>query len=95
MNDANAYLTSTGPSRPAENSEVPPLRPELVETLARLLAEAIVADIPQFPNLAELHAKQESTVESPSGPNRRKRSANGPATPKPWALASKPPPVAA
>jgi hypothetical protein len=48
-----------------------PLPPELVEDLARFLAEALVADIRQYPNLAELQAKVESTVESPSGLDRR------------------------
>lgn len=48
-----------------------PLPPELVETLAVLLADAIVADIRQFPNLAELQPNGQLTVESPSGLNRR------------------------
>jgi hypothetical protein len=63
----------------------PPLPPELLEDFARLLAEAIVADIRQYPNLAKLKAQPDSTVESPSGLNRRTRSARSRAAAPPGA----------
>ena len=62
-----ALRDATAPSEPL------PLPPELIDELARLLAEAIVADIRQYPNLAELKANSEATVESPSGHHRRRR----------------------
>jgi hypothetical protein len=67
-------VTVTGPSPPVSATATTPLTPDVVAALASLLAEAIVADIRQFPNLAELKVKCESTVESPSGLNRRRRS---------------------
>ena len=86
MTTGNSYFASSGASPPVDFSGAPPLPsgssppdseptppplpPELVEALAGLLAEAIVADIRQFPNLAELCANQESTVESPWGHDR-------------------------
>lgn len=59
-------------SPPVDDTDTPPLVPELVEALAGLLAEAIVTDIRQFPNLAELQPNGQLTVESPSGLNRRR-----------------------
>jgi hypothetical protein len=47
------------------------LPPQLIEDLAALLASALVADIRQFPNLAEIQANHDPTVESPRGRNRR------------------------
>jgi hypothetical protein len=70
LTTGNSHFASSGSSPPVDFSGVPSLPPELVEALAELLAEAIVADIRQFPNLAELCANQESTVESPSGHDR-------------------------
>jgi hypothetical protein len=43
---------------------------ELIEELARLLAEALIADIRQYPNLSELQPNPEPTVESSSGLDR-------------------------
>jgi len=63
---------ATATSISAASSESPPLPEELIEDLARLLAEAIVADIRQYPNIAELKANHEVTVESPTGHNRRR-----------------------
>jgi hypothetical protein len=67
-----ALRDATAPSEPL------PLPPELIEELARLLAEAIVADIRQYPNLTELKANSEATVESPSGPDRKHRALPSP-----------------
>ena len=68
MTTIDSFYQASGSSPPAAGQS--PLPPELVEDLARFLADAIVADIRQYPNLAELKAKRESTVESPSGLNR-------------------------
>jgi hypothetical protein len=54
MNNGNTYFASSGASPPPNDGGAPPLPPELVDALAGLLAEAIVADIRQYPNLAEL-----------------------------------------
>jgi hypothetical protein len=62
---------------------VSPLTPELVEDLARLLADALIADVRQYPNLAEPQAKGESTVESTSGHNRRTQLARSRAAAQP------------
>ena len=62
------FYQASGSSPPAAGHS--PLPPELVEDLARLLADALVADIRQYPNLAELQAKSDPTVESPSGHDR-------------------------
>ena len=62
-------FTTSGSSPPVDDPDVPSLPPELVEALASLLAEAIVADIRQFPNLAELQPNHAPAVESPSGLN--------------------------
>jgi hypothetical protein len=67
-------FTVTGSSPPVPAPATPPLPPELIDALARLLADALIADIRQYPNLAELKVKCEPTVESPSGLNRRRRS---------------------
>jgi hypothetical protein len=69
----NSFVSS-GSSPPVDDTDTPPLPPELVEALANLLAEAIVADIRQFPNLAELQPNHKPMVESRSGLNRRRRS---------------------
>lgn len=74
MTPPNSFVSS-GSSPPVDDTDAPPLPPELVEALANLLAEAIVADIRQFPNLAELQPNHKPMVESPSGLNRRRRSA--------------------
>jgi hypothetical protein len=68
-------FTVTGSSPPVPAPATPPLPPELIDALARLLADALIADIRQYPNLAELKVKCEPTVESPSGLNRTLRSA--------------------
>ena len=67
----SSFFASTGSSPPADDPDAPPLPPELVEALASLLADAIVSDIRQYPNLAEVQANHEPTVESPSGLHRR------------------------
>jgi hypothetical protein len=81
----DSFYQSTGTSPPSAGadspmpsapSDTPAMPEELIETLATLLADALIADIRQYPNLAELPANRESTVESPSGLNRRKRSAH-------------------
>ena len=81
MTRTDTFYRASGTSPPDEDGvtvgststpEPLPLPPELVEDLARLLADALVADIRQYPNLAELEAKRESTVESPSGRHRRR-----------------------
>ena len=64
-------FTTSGSSPPVDDTDTPPLPPDLVEALATLLADALVADICQFPNLAELQRNHELTVESPSGHHRR------------------------
>ena len=84
-------MSSDAPPDPATPSEPLPLPPELIEDLARLLAEAIVADIRQYPNLAELQPNHDSTLESPSGRNRRGRSAGSKAAARPDALAESAP----
>jgi hypothetical protein len=74
------FFTTSGSSPPVD---APPLPPELVEALAALLADAIVADIRQYPNFVELQTNHEPTVESPSGLNRRRPAPEhrrGPAT---------------
>jgi hypothetical protein len=65
------FFTTSGSSPPVDDTDGPPLPPELVEALASLLADALVADIRQFPNFAELQPNHEPTVESPSGLHRR------------------------
>jgi hypothetical protein len=73
----DSFYQASGSSPPIAGHDAPP--PELVEDLAQFLADAIIADIREYPNLAELKAKPESTVESPSGldrtdpPARRRR----------------------
>jgi hypothetical protein len=77
-----AFFTRSGSSPPADPahvtrssetapSEGQPLPPQLIEELAALVANALVADIRQFPNLAEIQANHDPTVESPRGHNRR------------------------
>ena len=44
---------------------------ELADQLAELLAEALVADLREFPNLAENKADEEISVDSPRGYDRR------------------------
>lgn len=75
----DSYYQASGSSPPREGhapsggpppSKPPPLSPELVEDLTRFLTDAIIADIRQFPNLAELKAKHEPTVKSASGLDR-------------------------
>jgi hypothetical protein len=68
MTISDSFFTASGSSPPVDAQ---PLPPELVEALATLLADALVADIRQYPNLAEVQTNQESTVESPSGLHRR------------------------
>jgi hypothetical protein len=66
MTPLNSFVSS-GSSPPVDDTDAPPLPPELVEALASLLAEAIVADIRQFPNLAELQPNHEPTASPPLG----------------------------
>jgi hypothetical protein len=47
-------FAASGSLSAADHTAVPPLPPELVEALASLLADAIIADIRQFPNLSDL-----------------------------------------
>jgi hypothetical protein len=54
----------SGPSR--ENA----LPEHLVEELASILADALVADVGEFPNLAELQASREDTIQSRRGLDR-------------------------
>jgi hypothetical protein len=75
MSTGKSFFASSGSSPPLDGADAPSLPPELVEALATLLAQAIVGDIRQYPNLAELQPNPEPTVESPSGLNRRTRSA--------------------
>ena len=42
----------------------------LIEELAELLAQALVADLREYPNLAALKAEEAATVVSPRGPDR-------------------------
>jgi hypothetical protein len=69
------FYHASGSSPPAAGHT--PLPPELVEDLARLLADALVADIRQYPNLSDLQPKRESTVESPWGLDRTRTSRHG------------------
>jgi len=77
----DAFFTTSGSSPPGNgaqaltgNEAAPiqprPLPPELIEELAALLASALVEDIRQFPNLADIKANQDSTVQSPRGHDR-------------------------
>lgn len=58
-----------GPAGPAPRR---PLPPALALALADLLAQAIVADIRQYPNLAEIQEKEAVMVGSPTGHARSK-----------------------
>ena len=82
MTSTDTFYEASGSSPPnhdpaqgvaTEPSEPLPLPPELIEDLARLFAEAIVADIRQYPNLADLKANQQVTGSSPSGHDRRRK----------------------
>ena len=42
----------------------------LIDQLAELLAEALVADLKEFPNLGENKAEEETSVSSPTGYDR-------------------------
>jgi hypothetical protein len=64
MTTSDSFFTASGSSPPVD---APSLPPELVEALATLHADALVADIRQDPNLAEVHANHKPTVESPTG----------------------------
>jgi L-ascorbate metabolism protein UlaG (beta-lactamase superfamily) len=76
----NAFFDTSGSSPPADVAdpstsepgpiEARPLPPELIEDLAAILASALVADIRQFPNLADLKTNPVPTVESPRGHDR-------------------------
>ena len=75
MTATDPFYHASGSSPPGEDpgaslvsphSQPPRLPAELVDDLARLLANALIADIRQYPNLAELKAKHESRVESRS-----------------------------
>jgi hypothetical protein len=77
VSTSDTFFTASGSSPPAatdgeSQGEAPA---ELVEALVQILASALVADMTQYPNLADLQAKPESTVESPSGHARRERRA--------------------
>jgi len=78
----DTFFTASGPSPPADGAkalksieastlEGQSLPPQLIEELAALLASALVADIRQFPNFAQIKANHGSTVESPRGHDRR------------------------
>jgi hypothetical protein len=78
----DTFCTASGSSPPSDggraltsNDATPfagqALPPQLIEDLAALLAGALVADIRQFPNLAELKTNEVPTVESPRGHDRR------------------------
>ena len=84
MTTTDTFYQTSGASPPSESQaadagaplpDPPPLPAELIEDLARLLAEALIADIRQYPNLAEVQSNREATVESPSGLNHKARSA--------------------
>ena len=62
------FYQTSGSSPPTADRS--PLPPELIEDLARFLADALIADIRQYPNLAALQPNLEATVESPSGHDR-------------------------
>jgi hypothetical protein len=65
--------------------ESPPIPPGLANDLAELLAEALVADLRAFPNVAADQAVAEATVNSPWGHDRRSETA--PTTRPPSAVA--------
>jgi hypothetical protein len=76
------FFTKSGSSPPAAQNgaqeasraaggAAPEMPVNLAEELGRILAEALVADIRQYPNLAQLKAAEATTVESPPGHNRR------------------------
>jgi hypothetical protein len=80
----DTFFTASGPSPPSDtghalksNDDAPVERqvlpPQLIEDLAALLASALVADIRQYPNLAEIQAHHDPTVESPRELNRTQR----------------------
>jgi hypothetical protein len=71
------------PAVPVADPEPSALPPELIEDLVRLLAEAIVADIRQYPNLAEPQPNPEATVESRSGLDRNESMEAGRLQPPP------------
>ncbi len=54
---------------------------ELADQLAELLAEALVADLREFPNLAENKADEEISVDSPRGYDRKRSEEETIATP--------------
>jgi hypothetical protein len=79
---SDTFFPASGSSPPSDNDQAAKsndaapfdgqaLPPQLIEDLAALLASALVADIRQFPNLAEIHANHHATVESPRGHDRR------------------------
>ena len=77
MTTIDSFYQASGSSPPAAGDAALP--PELVEDLARFLADALIADIRQYPNLPELQPNHEATIQSPSGldrtdpPARRRR----------------------
>jgi hypothetical protein len=91
MTTTDTFYQTSGTSPPGRAdsrllpapSETPSMSEELIEALAALLADALVADIRQYPNLAELKAKSNQTVESPSGLDRRTRSSRSRAAAQP------------
>jgi hypothetical protein len=83
-----AFFTKSGSSPPAAQNGAPEapraaveaaaeMPTELAEELGRLLAEALVADIKQYPNLADIKASEKATVESPPGHNRNSAEPSG------------------
>jgi hypothetical protein len=73
---SDTFFTASGSSPPSDGGQAltskdaapfdgQALPPQLIEDFAALLASALVADIRQFPNLAEIQANHDPTVESP------------------------------
>jgi hypothetical protein len=59
--------TPTIPEVAPPTGEAPVLPPQLIEELSALLASALVADIRQYPNFAEIQQNLEGTVEARRG----------------------------
>lgn len=72
---------------PAPATPLAPMPSELVAALSELLAAAIVADLREYPNLAECGEKREATVVSPPGLN---RNGSPPTTPASRAVTGSP-----
>jgi hypothetical protein len=79
LTTTDTFYEASGASPPSDDHAVnlsgprpdlPSLPPDLIEDLAGFLADALIADIRQYPNLAEVQSNLEPTVESPTGLDR-------------------------